>query len=414
MKKALKIALYVLLGLVVLIGGTLAFISIRGIPTYTPQKIALKVEPTPERLARGKHLVGGLCAGCHMDPTTQLLTGREMKDAPTEFGVIYSRNITQDPVNGIGTWTDGELAYLLRTGVKRDGIYVPLMGGFIRMSDEDIYSIIAFLRSNDPLVRPVAVADRGPDYSLLAKVLGTFVFSPNEYPTKPIAAPDIHDKVAYGKYIVTGIGDCFGCHSEDFKTIDMKSPEKSGGYLAGGMALRDYNGRTVYSRNLTPDPETGIGTWTEAQFIRAVRDGFRPDNTPLRYPMERYNNFSEEEIAAAYAYLRTVPAIRKANMVSEEIRVADANATAGKEIYYKYACYSCQGETGVGTCDLRGAAHKYASNDSLISWIRDPSKMKPDTKMPTWEGVIKDEEFLPLAEYVRQLGERSGTAVANR
>jgi cytochrome c2 len=195
--------------------------------------------------------------------------------------------------------------------------------------------------------------------------------------------------------------------------MDLQHPENSEGYLGGGNQLRDYNGRTVYSQNITPDKETGIGNWTEAQFIRAVRDGFRPDNTPIRYPMERYNEFTDDELAAVYAYLRTVPPLHNPNKVSEEIKLADANASLGKKIYYKYACTSCHGETGVATCDLRPAASKYQSNDSLIAWIRDPSKYKPDTKMPTWNGVIKEEEYLPLAEYVRQLGERS-TTVATR
>jgi cytochrome c2 len=64
---------------------------------------------------------------------------------------------------------------------------------------------------------------------------------------------------------------------------------------------------------------------------------------------------------------------------------------------------------GYGACDLREAYKKYRSNDELIVWIRNPSKIVPGTKMPTWEGVIKDAEYPSLAEYVRKLGENSHT-----
>jgi mono/diheme cytochrome c family protein len=278
------------------------------------------------------------------------------------------------------------------------------MGGFIRMSDEDINSIIAFLRSDDPLVQPTKAQNHESEYSFLAKALGTFVFKPNEVPTQPIYAPSITDKVAYGKYLALGVLQCFSCHSADFKTNDDHHPEKSVGFFGGGNPMRDPNGKIVYTANITPDPETGIGNWTEEQFIRAVREGFRPDNRPLRMPMERISELTNDEVSALYAYLRTVPPLKHKVPQSETIPVVAAGASSGKQIYYKYACYSCHGETGIGICDLRDAHKKYPTDSALVGWIRDPSKIKPDTKMPTWNGVIKEEEFPALAEYVRYLG----------
>jgi mono/diheme cytochrome c family protein len=407
MKNVLKYVGIILGVIVLLIGGVVLYVAIRGIPKYEPKKIDLKVEANPARLEHGKRLVTMLCAGCHMDPVSGKLVGKHMADAPPEFGVLYSRNITQHPEKGIGTWTDGELAYLLRTGVKRDGNFVPMMGGFIRMSDEDILSIIAFLHSDDPLVQPQAVDDHDCEYTLLAKFLGNFVIKPNEYPTTPISAPPISDKVAYGKYLALGVLDCYGCHSADFKTNDSHQPENSDGFFAGGNPMRDLNGNTMYTANITPDPETGIGKWSEAQFIRAIKHGFRPDNTPLRYPMEIVPELSDEEISTLYAYLRTVPPINHKVPKSDVLSAGDvATAPTGKSVYYKYSCYSCHGETGIGSCDLREADKKYPNNDSLIAWIRNPSQYKPDSKMPTWNGVIQENEYAPLAEYVRFLGKQ--------
>ena len=118
MRKLLKYGLIVLGLAVVLIGGFAAFIAIRGIPSYTAEKIDLKVAVTPERIAKGQKLASMLCSSCHFDGNTGKFTGRRMDEAP-QFGEIYSKNITKHPDHGIGKWTDGELAYLLRTGLKR-------------------------------------------------------------------------------------------------------------------------------------------------------------------------------------------------------------------------------------------------------------------------------------------------------
>src|SRR5258708_29750114 len=92
MKKVAKVLGWLVLGVILLGGGFASFVAIDGIPTYAPGKIDLKVESTPERVARGKRYVQTLCATCHMDPTTRMLTGKQMLDAPKEFGAIRFTN----------------------------------------------------------------------------------------------------------------------------------------------------------------------------------------------------------------------------------------------------------------------------------------------------------------------------------
>src|SRR4030095_8423020 len=112
-----------------------------------------RVEITPEKIERGRKLANLTCISCHQDPTTGKVTGKLLVDAPKEFRPIYSKNITHDPAHGIGSWTDGELIYFLRTGVHRTGQYVPpYMPKFPLLSDDDVESIVAFLRSDDPLM----------------------------------------------------------------------------------------------------------------------------------------------------------------------------------------------------------------------------------------------------------------------
>lgn len=409
MKKAFKYAGIVLGVILVVLGGVGLYINFSGIPTYEVKDVASSfnaIEATPARLERGKNLASMLCAGCHYDQNTGGLTGHRMTDLPAAFGKIWSRNITQDPTYGIGKWTNAQIAYFIRTGVKPSGQYVPpYMVKLPHISDEDLASILCFLRSNDTLVRPRAVQDTDCQPSFLVKALSRVAFKPYDYPTKAIIAPAVTDRVAYGKYLVNDALKCYECHSADFKTNDAMDPNKSEGYMAGDNELLDVSGQKIYSVNLTPDPKTGIGTWTEQQFIRAVKEGFAPDNAPLRYPMERMSELSDQEVGDIYAYLRTLTPVSKTHHEAEH-KFTAAGTTAGQTVYNRYMCYSCHGESGAGVCDLRKAYVKYPTDDSLISWIKTPSRYVPGTKMPTWQGIIKEEEYQPLVQYVRLLGER--------
>ena len=394
-----------LLLLVVLIaGGFLAKVQITGIPSYKTQKVDLKVEVTPERVVRGKAIANMLCKQCHLDLATGKLTGHRLEDLPRDFGTAYSRNITNDSAHGIGSWTDGELAYLLRTGIKRNGKYAPpWMVKLPRIADEDIYSIIAFLRSDDSLVQAAPVPSRESEPSFLAKFLCHVAFKPFAYPDHEINAQDIHDKIAYGKYVVQDGIDCYACHSASFKTMDENHPEKSQGYLGGGNGMPGLDGKIVYTANITMDP-TGIGSWSEDDFVKAVREGVRPDGSPLRYPMARLPELRDEEVRAIYAYLKTVPPIH--NEVARNFPdLSGAALSDGKAIYHKYGCIACHGETGVGLGDLTRSKIDFPADSSLKAWIQNPPAFKPMTKMPPFKDIIQDAEYAPLMAYVRQLSD---------
>ncbi|MDQ2999741.1 MAG: cytochrome c, partial [Fibrobacterota bacterium] len=148
MKTFFKILGGLFLVLFLVVGGFLAYVAVDGIPKYPVNPPDLKVEVTPERVARGKIISSMLCSECHLDNKTGRLTGNRLPDLPAEFGPAFSPNLTHDKNAGIGSWTDGEIAFLLRTGIRRDGQYTPpWMLKLPRIDDEDIASIIAFLRS---------------------------------------------------------------------------------------------------------------------------------------------------------------------------------------------------------------------------------------------------------------------------
>jgi mono/diheme cytochrome c family protein len=395
-------------GLVLLIliaaGGFAAFIAYDGIPKYAVAPPDLKVEITPERVARGRIISNMLCSECHLSQKTGRLTGHRLTELPPELGAAFSKNITHDKDVGIGSWSDGEIAFLLRTGIRRDGRYTPpWMPKLAHIDDEEINAIIAFLRSDDSLVAADPTPDEESRPSFLTKFLTHVAFKPFDYPTRPIKAPDTSDKIAYGRYLAVEAFDCFPCHSGDFKKMNSQEPEKSFRFFGGGNGMPDPQGNLLYTANLTPDPETGIGKWTEAEFVRAVREGVRPDGRSMRYPMRRTPELTETDVQAIYAYLKTVPAIHYA-VPRNFTDLSGSALTDGKAIFKKYGCVACHTETGVGVGDATKAAVDFPADSSLQAWIENPAAIRPMTKMPPFQGLIKAEEYPPLLAFVRSLG----------
>lgn len=309
MKKTLKIVGLVLLIFVVFSTAGLIYINLKGIPSYETEKVNFELKSTPESIERGKKLASMLCANCHKNPKTGRLSGSLMLDAPPEFGTIYSANITKDKKHGIANWTDGELVYLFRTGIKKDGKYAPpYMPKLPHMADEDINAIISFLRSDNRMVKATAIPSKKSEPSLLTKFLCQVAFKPLPMPSEPINMPDTTDQIALGKYLVHSL-DCYPCHSADFKTINVLEPEKTPGYLGGGNQPLNRKGQVVVTSNLTPDEETGIGSWSEDKFVKALKTGIIEGEHALQYPMVPYVHLTDYEAASIFEYLKTVPPI---------------------------------------------------------------------------------------------------------
>ena len=175
------------------------------------------------------------------------------------------------------------------------------------MADEDMNAIIAWLRSDDPMLAPDLTPSKESDVTFLTKMLSNLAFKPFPMPTGSISMPDTGNTVELGGYLVHNL-DCYTCHSADFKTNNYLDPPKSEGYLGGGNQTLNMEGKVVPTQNITPH-ETGIGNWTKAQFVKAVRSGQKDGEEALRYPMLPYVGLTEYEAGAIYDYLMTVPPI---------------------------------------------------------------------------------------------------------
>lgn len=308
MKKVFKVTAYVLGGFLLLIGLAALFFQFRGLPRAEVKAPDLNIQADSAMLARGAMLVHSTCTHCHRGPNGSL-EGKFMADAGP-LGVFYAPNITHHPSSALSKYSDGELAYLLRTGVKRDGyVSLPYMPRFAEMSDQDLHSIIAYLRSDAPVMEASDKPSTPQQYTLLTKAVGSMMMQTLPYPEKPVVAPPLSEQVAYGRYLVTNVLECYGCHSSSFETNNIAHPEKSEGFLGGGNPIEDEDRNIVLSANITPDPQHGIGSWNADQLVACVKTGRRPDGTMVSSAMPKFSAIPDEEIRAIWAYLQTVPPI---------------------------------------------------------------------------------------------------------
>lgn len=254
-------------------------------------------------LERGAYLMGSVvaCGNCHTAPggpfANKELSGGLTFDEPPF--TTYAKNITQDKETGIGGWSDGEIIRAIREGKRPHG--KPIIGPpmpiamYRHMSDSDVKAIVAYLRQ----VKPVKRSMPKPVYRIPLPA----AYGP---PVKHVPDVPRSNKVAYGKYLVQ-IGHCMECHTPmDKQGRPIESKEGAGGNKFPGPW-----GESI-SANLTPDKETGIGNWTDAQIKRAITTGVRADGTKLRPPMgfQYYKNIKNEDLNAIVAYLRTLKPVK--------------------------------------------------------------------------------------------------------
>jgi mono/diheme cytochrome c family protein len=269
---------------------------------------ALAADDPQEMVKRGTYLINGpvACANCHTPrgPDMSFLPGMDyaggFKIVDPAFEV-YSANITPDKETGIGGWTDAQIITAIREGKTREGrINFPPMPvpTYNNMSDDDVKAIVAFLRT----VKPVRHQVPESKYKIPQQAMP---------PAKGLPAPPASDRVAYGRYIVTALAHCFECHTGP----DAKGePDFARLMGAGGFTITLAPGMTVRTANITPDPETGIGKWSDADIKKALTEGVRPDgrhlSPPMPYPF--FKNMTSADLDAVIAFLRTIPPIRNA------------------------------------------------------------------------------------------------------
>jgi len=322
-RRVRRLALSLLGVLVIAVAGGITWVYARFPVVRAPPRMS--IAPTPERLARGRYLAEtvAVCIGCHSRRDFEWLGlpivgrpgggwgDRRRGGLPMNIeglpGDIYPRNITPDRATGIGAWTDGEIVRAIREGVSRDG--TALFGlmpfeDYRRMSDEDVASVVAYLRTMAPVRQQVPRSDVDFPYSMLMRLVPR--------PVGAVPEPDREDPLAYGEYLAA-IGGCIECH-----TPWIQGRRHEDELMAGGNRFRT-RWWTVYAPNLTPDPETGL-VWDAGRFVarfrmyrdmadgRVPRPRARHANTVM--PWMSFSHLEEADLRAIWTWLRSLRPIR--------------------------------------------------------------------------------------------------------
>jgi len=311
-----RLGKWLLIGVIVL-AGALAIgvtITIGWRPFIGPKVRPLTsrtFERTPQRLERGRYIATALCGCiyCHSQhdwsaPGTIITPGLEgggevlpYSDLP---GRIVAPNLTPDRETGAGNWTDDQLARAIREGVGHDGrALFPIMPytHYREMSDEDLASVIVYLRSLP------AVRHELPKTEIIfpVKYLIRSVPEPVTSPANDASEPS--DLVKRGARLVNLAG-CGDCHTPQRNGKSLPGMEFAGGGVFSGPW------GNVASANLTPDP-SGIPYYDEALFLQVIHSGYvkaRP-LSPIM-PVMVYANLTDNDLKAIFAYLRTLKPVK--------------------------------------------------------------------------------------------------------
>lgn len=308
--KILKILGFLLSFVVVLALGVGLYIN-KTLPNVGPAE-NIKINYSTERLARGRYLANhvSVCMDCHsirdwsqysgpMKDGT-LGSGGEVFNESMGFpGKIYASNITS---HNLSSWSDGELVKAITTGESKDGrALFPVMAysRFGKMDEEDIYSIVVYIRSLQPIGNDIPATQLNFPVSLINKTL------PKKANFQQI--PKESDTVKYGGYLVNAAG-CVDCHSEMNKGKIVPGSE-----FGGGMEFKFPDG-TLRAPNITMH-KNGLGNWTKEAFIKRFKlyadsnykaqvVGLSHLNTSM--PWSMYAGMKPSDIGAIYDYLKSL------------------------------------------------------------------------------------------------------------
>jgi len=295
MKRLLRWMGLTIASLIVLIAALLVVIYIaanhRISRHFEAQAVSVVVPTGSQAVAEGHRLF--LARGC-VDCHGQNLAGQVFVDDPA-IGTYSGANLTTGKGGIGGKFNDGDYARAIRDGIAPDGralIFMPSTD-FHGMSDADVGYLIAYIRSVPPV-------DRFPPQHVVGPLARVLYLTGNmpilvsadliDHGAKRLDAPKVGPTEAYGRYLAEG---CTGCHGMGL----------SGGPIQGGQPSWPP------ARNLTSNPDTGLGKWTYEDFDKAMRHGITPSGTQLRPPMPwtNFSNMTDTEVKALWAYLHTLP-----------------------------------------------------------------------------------------------------------
>ncbi|HEB78264.1 MAG TPA: c-type cytochrome [Methylothermaceae bacterium] len=252
-------------------------------------------------VARGRLLyaIGG-CTNCHTAEEGEELAGGD--PLPTPFGVFYPPNITPDPDYGIGAWSDTDFIRAMQEGISPHGHpYYPAFPypSYTRMRESDLKDLKAFLDTIPAVKRPSRPHELRFPFNIRSGLWlwRWLYFRPARFRPDPFRS----QRWNRGAYLVEGPGHCGECHT----------PRN---FLGGPDRTRAYAGSVlgeIRAPNITPDPEFGIGEWSDGDLLYFFQTGIRPDGDSVSGAMAKVirngtAKLPETDLRAIIEYLRSL------------------------------------------------------------------------------------------------------------
>ena len=390
-------------------GKRVALAEYSGKPTGVPADFQ---ETDP--LARGRYLaVAADCEACHTAEGGKPFAGSRPFD--TEFGTLYSPNITPDPETGIGSWSDADFLRAMHEGIGKEGEHLyPAFpyASYTYLTDEDVLAIKAYLFSL-PAEKNVAPEHtlRSPYNHRGLMAIWSKLYNPNTR-FEPVAEQT--PSWNRGAYLAEALGHCGECHTPRTMLQALDNRRK----FSGGMA----EGWRAY--NLSSDQDSGIGTWSPKDLEEYLKTGHSNDRGSAFGPMAQavhlsFQKLTASDVSAIVEYVRSVPPVSTPDLPAPKLEPAPAHPSQGVAAddsnprghqIFASMCSGCHSWTGVNpyvphtTMTGTRAVNDPTATNVALSVLRGASELPPAgdaiATMPAFGHVYSDDEIADVSNYV--------------
>ncbi len=363
-------------------------------------------------LARGKYLAEAAdCEACHTAEGGKRFAGGRPFD--TDFGTLYSPNITPDKETGIGDWSDAEFLKAVHEGVGKGGknLYPAFpYASYTYLTDEDVLAIKAYLFSQ-PAEKNAAPENtlRSPYNNRGLMAIWATLYNPNKR-FEPVA-----DRAASwnrGAYLTEALGHCGDCHTPRTMLQALDNRNK----FSGGMA----EGWRAY--NLSSDKESGIGNWTPEDLETYLKTGHSQNRGSAFGPMAQavhlsFQKLTDSDVKAIVEYVRSVPPVSTPGLPAPKLELASAHPGEGGadesnpkgHAIYSSMCAGCHSWTGVNdyvphsTLTGTRAVNDPSATNVALAVLKGASTLPPSGDiaiMPAFGAAWSDEDIAAVSNYV--------------
>jgi len=370
---------------------------------------------------RGEYLAKAAdCEVCHTTEGGQLFAGgRAFK---TQFGTLYSPNITADRQTGIGGWSDADVIRAVHKGIRQDG--QPLYPAFpyesyTLLTDDDVLAIKAYLFSLPTAHAPAPANALAFPFNQrwLMRIWSAFYNPDQRFRPHQDRSPAWNR----GAYLVEALAHCGDCHTPRNLAQALDNRQKFAGTVTQGW--RAYN--------ITSDKASGIGAWSDDEVATYLATGHAVGRGSAGGPMAEavdvsFSTLSPADIHAIVAYLRSVPPISTPDLPAPRATPASDMPKAmaasfdprGKQIF-EGACASCHSWSGVSLLTSyatltgdRAVNDASAANVAQIV-ISGERRQTPEgvVMMPAFGAAYSDTEIAAVANYVTARFGAKGSAL---